>query len=136
MSSMLLLAVGMLISPVMGNGPINAVEKNPRLFVETGISFGVVPWTKVDLVLPSGVTYRRIYWPESTTCVLVKPADSFHCPTEIEFDHTNFTVWLTPDYIGTWVHMSKAGYEALFAFFGMTVPSVSPDGVYLLAIAR
>ena len=144
MSGMLLLAVGMLISPVMGNGPINAVEKNPRLFVETGLYEGerngvpfAVPWTKVDLVLPSGVTYRRIYWPTSTTCVLVKPADSFYCPTEIEFDHTNFMAWLTnPDYIGTWVHMSKAGYEALFAFFGMTVPSVSSDGVYLLAIAR
>jgi hypothetical protein len=139
---MLLLAVGMLISPVMGKGPINAVEKNPRLFEETGIYEGViygvpfaVPWTKVDLVLPSGVTYRRIYWPAGTTCVLVKPADSFYCPTEIAFDDTDFMDWLTPDYIGTWVHMSKAGYEALFAVFGMTVPSISEDGVYLLTIA-
>jgi hypothetical protein len=141
--SMILVAAAMLVSPVMGEGPIKAVDKNPRIVVETGIFEGVlpngvpfaVPWTKVELVLPSGVIYRRIYWPDSITKVLVKPADSFYCPTEIEFDETNFMTWLVnPDYIGKWVHMSAAGYEALFSYFGMTVPTVPTEGCYLKAI--
>ena len=140
---MILFAAAILVSPVMGKGPINAVDKNPRIVVETGFYEGVlpngvpfsVPWTKVELVLPSGVIYRRIYWPNSVTCVLVKPADSFYCPTEIEFDETNFRTWLgNPDYVGEWVHMSAAGYAALFTFFGMTVPSIPTEGVYLKAI--
>ena len=141
--SMILVAAVMLVSPVMGKGPINAVDKNPRIVVETGIFEGVlptgpfaVPWTKVELVLPSGVIYRRIYWPDSSiTNVLEKPADSFYCPTEIEFDETNFMIWLVnPDYIGKWVHMSAAGYEALFSYFGMVVPTVPTEGFYLKAI--
>ena len=138
----ILFVAAMFVSPVMGTGPINAVDENPNVVVETGIYTGeingvpfAVPWTKVELVLPSGVIYRRIFWPNSITSVLVKPADSFYCPTEIEFDETNFMTWLTnPDYIGKWVHISAAGYAALFTVFGMTVPSIPTKGVYLLAI--
>ncbi|MEJ2127097.1 MAG: hypothetical protein P8X84_06320, partial [Candidatus Bathyarchaeota archaeon] len=90
-----LLVAAMFVSPVMGTGPINAVDKNPNVVVETGFYTGeingvpfAVPWTKVELVLPSGVIYRRIFWPNSVTSVLIKPADIFHCPTEIEFDET------------------------------------------------
>jgi cytochrome bd-type quinol oxidase subunit 1 len=134
--SIILFAAAMLVSPVMGTGPINAADQNPNVGVETGIYMPfAVPWTKVELVLPSGVIYRRIFWPNSITSVLEKPADSFYCPTEIEFDETNFMTWLTnPDYIGKWVHMSAAGYATLFTVFGMTVPSIPPEGVYLLAI--
>jgi len=133
MITMGLFIVAMAVSPVMGKGPINAAEKNPNAVVEDGIFF-TAPWTKVDLVLPSGVVNRWIYWPESTTSVLVRPADVFSCPTEIEFDETNFMVWLTnPEYSHKWVHMSQTGYAALFAFFGMTVPSIPPEGVYLLS---
>jgi hypothetical protein len=130
---MVLFGVVMLITPVIGKGPLNAAEKNPNAVIETG-TFYTAPWTKVELVLPSGTVNRWIYWPESTTSVLVKPADKFYCPTEIEFDETNFMSWLTnPDYIGTWVHMSQEGYAALFAYFGMSIPSIPPEGVYLLA---
>lgn len=140
--SIILFVVAMFVSPVMGKGPINAADQNPNVVVETGFYTGevngvpfAVPWTKVELVLPSGVVYRRIFWPNSVTSVLIKPADKFYCPTEIEFDVTNFMTWLTnPDYIGKWVHMSAAAYAVLFTVFGMTVPSIPPAGVYLLAI--
>ncbi|MFX0202669.1 MAG: hypothetical protein ACFFCW_41730 [Candidatus Hodarchaeota archaeon] len=125
--SMALLAIAMLVAPVMAK-PSNAVDKNPNVVLDTTtLRPGGVP--VVDLNLPSEVTNR---WFGSEAHIVVKPADKFYNPTEIQLDQTNFWMWFSPEYRGKWVKMSQMGYLALFTFFGLTPPTdVPPEGVYI-----
>jgi hypothetical protein len=125
---MTLLTLAMLVIPVMAKGPINSVDKNPNAILETTtLRPGGVP--VVDLNLPSEVT-NRWFGPEAH--IVVKPADKFYNPTEIQFDHTNFWMWFMPENRGIWAKMTQTGYLALFAFFGLTPPTNVPaDGVYI-----
>jgi hypothetical protein len=121
MISMTLFAVAMLVAPVMAKGPVN----NPHAVLETTTQGAPV----LDLNLPSEVTNR---WFSLDVHVIVKPADKFNCPTELDVGNT-YMLWLiNSDYRGKWVKMSQTGYLGLFAFFGLTAPSDVPaEGVYI-----
>ena len=132
MACMALLAVAMLVTPVMARGPLNAVGKNPNVEIIGDAPSGA---PVLDLNLPSGVTKR---WFGDEVQALVKPANQFHCPTELDVGD-NFVLWLmNENYRGKWVHMNKgaafppSGYLGLFTIFDLIAPTDVPEeGVYI-----
>lgn len=129
---MSLFAMFLLATPVMAKGPVKAADKNPNAEILGGFV--------LELTSPSQVINRwfGVNVPHPDLHIIVKPANEFNCPTELDVGD-NFTMWLTnPDYRGKWVHMNKGtalpptGYLGLFTIFGLPVPTDVPDeGVYI-----
>lgn len=119
-----LLAAAILVAPVLAKGPINAEDKNDIPNAEIIVGGASV----LDLTPPSEVTNR--WFGANNIHVIVKPADQFYNPTEIEFNEFTVGMWFMEVYRGKWVKMTQAGYEALFTMFGLPVPDIPPEGVY------
>jgi hypothetical protein len=126
-----LLATAMVVAPVMAKGPPpeNVEGKNPNSVEEGCTNPPFVGVVVLDLDLPSEIINR---WFGSNIHVIVKPADKFYNPTELDVGD-NFMMWLmNPDYRGKWVHMTKAGYLGLRAFFGLpSAGDVPEEGIYI-----
>ena len=131
MISTILLAVGMLVTPVWARGPVNAEIKNDNPNMD--VIYNIVEVQMLEQTLPSGVILRWIYFPmvPSIVHVKVKFATEFSNPELLDVGN-NFMMWLTnPDYRQKWVHMNKAGYLGLFAIFGFPEPDCPTEGVYI-----
>jgi len=140
--SMTLLAVGMLVTPVMARGPVNAEIKNDNPNME--IIEGNAGIQMLEQTLPSGVILRWIYFPMVPSIVhtKVKFVTEFSNPELLDVGD-NYMMWLmNPDYRQKWVKMNKgvyepyghpdsAGYLGLFATFGFPEPACPAEGVYI-----
>ena len=139
-TSIILIALGMLVAPVMARGPVTAEIKNDNPNVE--IMYGNIDCYMVMQTLPSGVILMWGYFPNipSVVHVKVKFATEFSNPELLDAGD-NYMMWLmNQDYRRKWVHMNKGvyapypsgtGYLGLFALFGFPELDCPAEGVYI-----
>ena len=132
-----LMFAAMMVTPVLAKpvsrGPLNAADKNPNINLRYGIPTDptLPPAENVEMTTPSGLINRWINWSYSTSRVVIRPDDKFKCPKAIEVGNAWWLAFSEDNY-HKWVHMSRAGFEGLAAFFQGTAPDTNGAGVYFL----